>query len=206
MGDLRTTVWLARHGETAWAAEDKFNGRGDIPLNDRGRAQAQKLAARLSREPLAAVYASSLRRCVETAALLAAPHGLAPVALDALAELDFGAWDGMQRQEIVARYPAAWAAWVADPATVAPPGGETAYAALGRARAALDQIVARHEGQTLLVVAHKAINRLLLCDLLGVMPRHYRARIGQRPCALNRIEWRDGGPMVALLNDVCHYE
>ena len=200
---VKTVVWLVRHGETQWAAEDRFNGLGDIDLTERGRQQARRLAARLSAKPIAAIYCSSLRRCRETASILAAPHGLRPIPQDALVELDFGAWDGMLRGEIVAQYPDRWAAWVADPATTAPPGGETAYAALSRAAVALHQIVDRHPGQEVVVVAHKAINRLLLCDLLGIMPRHYRSRLGQRPCALNRIEWQDRRAMVTLINDVC---
>jgi broad specificity phosphatase PhoE len=200
-----TTVWLARHGETQWAAEDRYNGLGDIPINERGRAQARSLAERLRNESLAAVYCSSLHRCVETATIVAQPHGLDPLPRDAFVEVDYGAWDGMLRQEIVAQYPDLYAAWVKDPATVLPPGGESGYHALVRAAVALQQVVAQHAGQAVLVVAHKAINRLLLCDVLGIPPRLYRARVGQSPCALNRIEWYDDAPMVTLLNDTSHY-
>jgi len=203
---MNTIVWLARHGETQWAAEDKFNGLGDIELTERGRAQARGLAARLSDRPIAAVYCSTLRRAIETATIAAKPHGLEPQPHEALRELDFGVWDGMSRQQIIEQYPEEWAARVADPAAVAAPGGETGYAALSRAREALLQIVAscrEQEVQEVLIVAHKAINRLLLGDVLGIAARDYR-RLGQQPCALNCIEWQDGEPMVALLNDVCH--
>jgi probable phosphoglycerate mutase len=67
---------------------------------------------------------------------------------------------------------------------------------------ALQQVVAAHAGQAVLIVAHKATIRLLLCHILGIPPRLYRARIGQLPCALNCVEWHDGEPMVTLLNDV----
>ena len=197
-----TTVWLARHGETEWAAQDIYNGRRDIPINARGRAQARQLARRLRGEPLAAVYASSLQRCVETARIVAKPHGLTPQADPAFVEVDYGAWDGMPRAEIAAQYPDLYAAWIADPASVLPPGGETGYHVLGRAVPALQQVVDQHRGQAVLIVAHKATNRLLLCHILGIPPRLYRARIGQLPCALNRIEWHEGEPMVTLLNDV----
>jgi alpha-ribazole phosphatase len=205
LGTVKSVVWLVRHGETEWAAEDKFNGWGDIDLNDRGRAQAGRLAERLGRAQIAAVYCSSLRRCRDTAAVVAGPHNLVPIARQELMELHFGAWDGMPRPEIMARYPSEWAAWVDDPASVAPPGGETAQVALDRAVGALKQIVSAHPGQQVVVVAHKAINRLLLCTVLGIPARHYRARLGQRPCALNCIEWSERGPMVTLLNDVSHY-
>jgi broad specificity phosphatase PhoE len=201
---MRTTVWLARHGETGWAAEDRYNGRADTALSDRGRLQARRLALRLSCEPIAAVYCSSLQRCVDTASIVAERRGLVPQPLPELVEVDYGAWDGMLRTEIVAQYPELYAAWTADPASVLPPGGESGYSVLARALPALYRIVAAHAGQSVLVVAHKAVNRLLLCDLLSMPPRLYRARIGQSPCALNRIEWQGKEPMVTLMNDTSH--
>jgi broad specificity phosphatase PhoE len=197
-----TTVWLARHGETEWAAKDIYNGRGDIALNAHGRVQARQLARRLRAEPLAAVYCSSLQRCVETATIVAEPHGLKPEPSPAFVEVDYGVWDGMPRAEMVAQYPDLYAAWVEDPASVLPPGGESGYQVLGRAVPALQQVVDRHRGQAVLIIAHKATNRLLLCHILGIPPCTYRKRLGQLPCALNKIEWHDGEPMVTLLNDV----
>jgi broad specificity phosphatase PhoE len=202
---MSTTVWLARHGETSWAAEDRYNGRAESSLTEHGRQQAARLADRLAAQPLAAVYCSSLERTLETAQIVAQRHGLVPVPCDGLVEVDYGAWDGLLRSEIIDRYVELYGQWVHDPAAVVPPGGEAGYCALARAADALRGIVAGHRGQALLVVAHKAINRLLLCDVLGVPARYYRARIGQAPCALNCIEWRDAGPMVTLMNDISHY-
>ncbi len=203
---MTTVVWLARHGETRWAAEDRYNGRADTELSERGRRQARQLAARLSREPVAAVYCSSLNRCTETASFVAERHGLMPRPVADLVEVDYGAWDGMLRTEILARYAELYAAWKADPASVLPPGGESGYSVLARALPALHGIVAAHPDHTVVVVAHKAVNRLLLCDLLGIPPRLYRARIGQLPCALNRIEWHGREPMLTLLNDTSHHQ
>lgn len=138
--------------------------------------------------------------------MVARPHGLEPVLCPDLVEIDFGAWDGMLRSEIVARYPELYAAWRHDPAGVPAPGGEPGYAALARAAPAVYEIVGRHAGQAILIVAHKAINRLLLCHWLDLPPRFYRSRLGQLPCALNCIEWLDGEPMVTLVNDTAHLE
>jgi broad specificity phosphatase PhoE len=202
---MMTTVWLARHGETRWAAEDRYNGRADTGLSERGRQQAGQLAARLSGESIVAVYCSALQRCVETASLVGERHGLVPQVVPDLVEVDYGAWDGMLRTEILARYPELYAAWEADPASVLPPGGESGYSVLARVLPALQGIIAAHTGRSVVIVAHKAVNRLLLCHLLGIPPRLYRARIGQLPCALNRIEWRGVEPMLTLLNDTSHY-
>lgn len=200
-----TTLWLARHGQTIWTVDDKFNGWSDIPLTETGRAQARGLGDWLQGEALAAVYSSPLSRCVETARLAGAPHGLEPVLLPELKELHYGAWDGLPRPDIIANYPAEWEAWVCDPAGQAAPDGETGYAVLARAVPALQALVARHAGETVLVVAHKAVNRLLLCDFLGVPPRDYRARIGQAACALNCVRWFDDVPRVELMNSTAHY-
>jgi broad specificity phosphatase PhoE len=202
---MTTTVWLARHGETGWAAEDRYNGRADTELSARGRCQARQLALRLSGEPVAAVYCSSLQRCADTASIVAQRQKLSPQLVPELVEVDYGVWDGMLRIEIVAQYPELYAAWTADPASVLPPGGESGYSVLARALPALHRIVAAHPGQSVVIVAHKAVNRLLLCDLLSMPPRLYRARIGQSPCALNQIEWHGREPMVTLINDTSHY-
>jgi broad specificity phosphatase PhoE len=151
---VKTTVWLARHGETPWAREDRYNGRSDIPLTASGRAQAERLAARLCGVPLTAVYCSSLKRCVETATACADPHNLVPIPRHAFAEVDYGKWDGMLRLEIVAQYPDLYAAWTADPVTVTPPQGESGLHALGRAALALRQIVVDDPGEAVLLVAH----------------------------------------------------
>lgn len=201
---MKTTVWLARHGETRWAAEDRYNGRADTELSEHGRRQACQLAVRLSGEPVVAVYCSSLSRSVETASRVAERHGLVPRPVADLMEVDYGSWDGMLRTEIQAHYSELYEAWKADPASVLPPGGESGYGVLARAIPALHAIVASHGGHTIVVVAHKAVNRLLLCDLLGMPPRLYRARIGQLPCALNRIEWHGKEPMLTLMNDTSH--
>ncbi|HEU0337127.1 MAG TPA: histidine phosphatase family protein, partial [Gaiellaceae bacterium] len=99
------TVLLARHGETDWNREGRFQGHADPPLNDLGRAQARELADRLAREPLAAVYASPLRRAYETAEIVAATHDLPLRSVAGLREVDVGSWSGLTRSEIEARFP-----------------------------------------------------------------------------------------------------
>jgi alpha-ribazole phosphatase/probable phosphoglycerate mutase len=120
-------------------------------------------------------------------------------------ELNYGVWDSMARNDIIAQYPEVWAAWVRDPAGVAAPDGESGYDVLARVVPAIKKLVTRHAGEEFLVVAHKAVNRLFLCNALGVPARDYRRRIGQSACALNCIEWIDGEPRVTLMNSTAHY-
>ena len=100
-----TTILLARHGETEWNREGRWQGWADPSLNDTGRAQARELAEQLRATPFDAVYSSDLRRALETAVILAAPHDLAVVTDADLREIDVGAWSGLTRAEITERFP-----------------------------------------------------------------------------------------------------
>jgi len=107
-----TTILLARHGETDWNREGRFQGWADPPLNATGCAQAVELSVELMAEDLAAVYSSPLRRAYETAEVVAASRGLEPVTVDALREVDVGSWSGLTRAEIELRFPDQYARWL----------------------------------------------------------------------------------------------
>src|SRR5690349_15996562 len=100
-----TTLLLARHGETDWNREGRWQGWADPPLNELGRRQATRLAEQLRTIPFDAVYSSDLRRAHETAEILAAPHAVPIVVDPALREIDIGSWSGLTRAEIAARFP-----------------------------------------------------------------------------------------------------
>ena len=147
-----TTILLARHGETDWNREGRFQGHADPPLNRTGRAQAVDLSVALMAEQLAAVYSSPLRRALETAEVLAASHGLEPVPVDDLREVDVGSWSGLTRAEVEDHFPAQFTRWLnygrgwED--------GET-YEEMGRrAVDALLRLAAAHDGERVLAVTH----------------------------------------------------
>jgi broad specificity phosphatase PhoE len=147
-----TTIFLARHGETDWNRDNRFQGHADTPLNETGRAQASELSAALADEPLAAVYSSPLRRAFETAEIVAAPHGLEPVPVDALREVDVGSWQGLTRAEVEQRFPEQYARWLDYEAGWE--DGES-YEEMGRrVIAALLELAAAHEGERILAVSH----------------------------------------------------
>jgi broad specificity phosphatase PhoE len=201
-----TRLLLVRHGATTLSAEDRFAGATNVDLSDDGRGQARALARRLAHETLHAVYASPLRRTLETASILAEPHGLAPEPRDGLREIDHGRWEQLKRAEVEERFPEEYAAWEADPFTFAPEGGETGLAVMARAMPVLRAIVEKHPGQRVLVVSHKATIRLALASLLGFDPRGYRDRLDQLPCSLNMLDFKDPvRARLVLYNDVSHY-
>ena len=202
---MDTHIFLARHGETAWSRDDYFCGSSDVELSDAGQRQAEALAQALHAVPLAAIYASSLARAVATAVPVAAGHGLQAASVAELREMDFGAWEGRLRADVATTDAARYHAWQRDPAMVAPSGGENAYVVAARVMPALAQLIAAHTGETVLIVGHKTVNRILLCHLLGIPVRHYRERVVQDVCSLNHLRvGRDGDVRVTRLNDTSH--
>ncbi|TCO91903.1 putative phosphoglycerate mutase [Chthoniobacter flavus] len=206
MRPVNTRIFLIRHGATVLTAEDRFAGATDVPLSDEGREQARRLGARLSGEKVAAVYASTLGRTIETARLVSEPHGLEVQPREGLREISHGHWEQMTRREVDEKYPEESAAWEADPYTFAPVGGESGLAVTARALPALLEIVRSHQGEQVMVVSHKATIRLLLSSLLGFDPRRYRDNLDQNPAALNIVDFKGAiRARLTLFNDTSHY-
>lgn len=202
---MKTRILLIRHGATAFSDQDRFAGSVDIELSEKGRELARRLAERLAKAKIDAFYCSDMKRTMETAGIVARAHGRSPLPVAGLREIDHGQWEGLVHQEVEKKFAAEFAAWAADPFTVAPPGGETGLHVLSRALPALRQIVIDQQGKTVLVVAHKATNRLLLCSLLGIDPREYRERVAQDLACLNVLDFKDPSHAEAVvLNDTSH--
>ena len=207
MKSKATRVFMVRHGATVLSAEDRFAGATDVELSDEGREQTRRLAERLSRKKIVAVYASPLGRTMETAQILAAPHRLEVQACDGLREISHGRWEQMTRREVEEKFPEEAAEWEKDPYTFAPLGGESGLAVTARALPALVEIVRAHPGDHVLVVSHKGTIRLLLSSLLGFDPRRYRDNLDQNPAALNIVDFKDPSrARLTLFNDTSHYD
>ena len=202
-----TRLYLVRHGATQMTAENRFSGAIGADLSDEGRRQAARLGDRLQDDGIAAVYASPLSRSMDTAHIIAGACGVKPIVHDGLREISHGAWEGLTRREVEERFPKEYAAWEEDPFTYAPEGAESGVAVLARALPAIRHIVTAHEGQSILVVSHKATIRLLLCGLLGIDARGYRDRLDQSPACLNVLDFRDPvRARLTLFNDTSHYD
>lgn len=203
---MSTRVVLIRHGDTPASQDGRFTGANDIPLSEEGRVHASELATRLSRYPVHAVYASSLRRARETAGYVAQVHSLEVTPVPELREMDHGVWNGLNRAEIAQKYPGDIEKSNADPYHFAPQGGESAAAVLERAFPAMQALVRAHPDQTLVVVAHKTTNRLLICRAVGIEPRLYREKLAQRPACINILQFENENEAeLLLLNDIGHY-
>ncbi len=161
-----TTILLARHGETDWNRELRFQGHADPPLNETGRRQARELAKRLAGERLDAVYSSPLRRARETADIVAERLGLAVEVDEGLCEVDVGSWSGLTRAEIEERFPEAFRRWIDHG-----PGwedGESYEEMAVRVVAALGRISRRHRGGRVLMVTHGGPIRAAQAHILGL--------------------------------------
>ena len=203
---MSTRMFLVRHGETSVAAEDRFAGSSDVPLSAAGRAQAERLAARLSTEKIAAAYCSPMQRTRDTAAIVAAPHRCVAEPRDGLREIGHGHWEGMRRSDVEAQFPAEYAAWEEDPYTFAPEGGESGVQVVARALPIIRDIAVAHAGKNVLVVSHKATIRLIVASVLGFDARGYRDRLDQLPACLNVLDFSTPVRVrLVLFNDVSHY-
>ena len=203
---MSTRVFLVRHGATVLSAEDRFAGAVDVLLSDEGRAQARHLGTRLAHESLAAVYASPMKRTMETAKLACEPHGLDVTPVDAIREIAHGRWEGMTRKDVERDFKTEYERYEEDPFTFAPVGGESGLQVTARALPALLDLVIKHQNERILVISHKATIRLILSSLLGFDPRKYRDRLDQAPAALNILDFRDvGQARLTLFNDTSHY-
>ncbi len=183
-----TTIYLVRHGEVAGnsGAVRTFAGARDLELTPRGLRQAESIAARLENTEIDAVYASTLQRAWRTADGIAARFGLETVREPGFCEVDYGAWEGLSEAEILADYADLWARRVEDPWSVAPPGGESYEMLWARLQPSWDAVIARHDGQNIVIVGHNGSIRVLLCQLLGAPPANAR-RLQIDNCSVTKL-------------------
>jgi len=201
----RTTIYLARHGQSEWNNQSLITGQLDPGLSPKGEQQSVALAECLRDEELAAVYTSALQRTVATAQPTARMKGLKMVSLAALNEIHLGVLQGRHRDERDPEAQSLWAQWQADLWGYRVPGGERFDEFAQRVGEGLQAILQQHTGQRFLVVGHRATNRVLLGTLLG-WPRErwaelrlrnkyfYRIRLGATPeVATYTLSGRDTG-------------
>ena len=203
---MTTRLYLVRHGATPLSAEDRFSGAANVFLSDEGRSQAEHLANRLANDHIDAIYASPLDRTLETANILAKPHGIKPITRDGVREISHGHWEGLSRNEVKERFPDEYEAWESDPFTFAPKDGESGISVLARSLPVIREVVVNHKEGNVLVVSHKATLRLILSSLLGFDVRGFRDRLDHAPASLNILDFKD--PVRArlmLFNDTSHY-
>jgi len=197
-----TTVYLVRHGQTAWNKEEVFRGRADIPLNETGRKEALLTGQYLRGVKVDWVYSSPLSRAVETAEAIARSQGKGVGILEGLIDIDFGQWQGISHEEVKKRYEELYRQWKDTPHLVRFPGGETLGEVRERALGAIHGVIADHAAHILVMVSHRVVNKVLLCGLLGLDNSHFW-QIGQDTGCINILEFGEGFTLRCV-NDTCH--
>ncbi|MEN6372727.1 MAG: histidine phosphatase family protein [Armatimonadota bacterium] len=196
-------ILLVRHGRVEWNAKSAYAGWTDLPLDEHGVKEAKMAAKRLGNAAISAVYSSDLVRARRTAEIIAEPHGLSVNIEPGIREINYGEWEGLGIDEVKKAYGEDFfRAWVADPENIRIPGGETFGELRDRASAAMARIAALHPGQTIAVVAHKSVNRVLICHWMGIAVGRYK-QIEQKNCAINAVMLSKNRTVVETVNDMC---
>jgi alpha-ribazole phosphatase len=200
---LMTRFILVRHGETVWNHEGKYQGQIDTPLSPVGIEQGKLVAEALKNVSLDVIYASPLSRSFQTAEMCANFHDLEVIKDDRLLEINHGKWEGLYATEIEALYPDLLERWRTTVVDVVMPDGECIEDVRQRAMAAFREYAEKHQGQTVLVVAHDAVNKAVLCDILEIEQNHFWQMKQDNTC-INVFEYDRGKWRLVLMNSTVH--
>ena len=198
-----TSIYLVRHGQTAWNKEEIFRGRTDIPLDETGLKQAELVGQYFKGMEIQVIYSSSLSRAWQTAQKVAQFHHLKVQPLDGIIDMSFGKWEGRPHQEIREIDKETYRQWVETPHLVRLPGGESLDDVRVRAMAALEEVIRKNPGKTLVLVSHRVICKVLICAILDLDNSHFW-QITQDTTAINLIQHRTGKYILSLMNETCH--
>ena len=195
---------LVRHGETDWNRDGRFQGQIDIPLNENGKKQGAQAGEFLEDVKIDAAVTSSMLRPKETAEKILEHHpGVNLEATEDLWEISHGEWEGKLESEIESGYPGLLGKWQSTPAVVQMPGGENLEDVWGRAKVGWHNVVAAFSEsdrpKTVMVVAHDAINKAILCQLFGLGPEHFW-QFKQGNGAVSVIDYHGGPESVPVLS------
>lgn len=205
---MKTVLYLIRHGATEanLARPPVLQGRRyNPPLAPLGIRQAEATRDFLAIRPIEHCYCSPLRRAVQTATIVAAPHGLSPIPLDALIECDVGRWERLDWETIRSRDSDAYRQFQENPAVHGYPDGESFLDVHQRVQAALEKLLTKHAGQAMLIVGHHVVNRTFLAGLLGLLPEQAR-QLELDNCGISVVVREGERTTVNTLNAAFHLQ
>jgi len=196
---------LIRHGESTWNRERRIQGQLDPPLSEQGHQQARRVAGRLARRQVEALYTSDLLRASQTAAPIASAIGVEARPMKELREIFLGDWEGLHADELAQRFPEAWDAWTREPSWDVVPRGEGASAFEARVASAIEHLFEQHSHGDAIVVTHGGVIQIALHSVVG-RPSHglFPFRISNGSVTI--VERRNGRMVIATVNDTSHLE
>jgi phosphoserine phosphatase len=190
-----TQIILTSNGNTPWDQDKIFQGSKDIPLDDLGREEAWAAGQWLKDENIHAVYTSPLARARDTAIAIARHHDLKVLDLPGLADLSYGDWEGVPWEEVKVKYADLYRQWETAPHTVCFPNGEPLAVLRTRSLGAVEEVVQCHPDRTVLLMAHRAVNKVLIAAFIGLDNSNFW-RIAQDTTAINRFHLVEDGRRV----------
>jgi broad specificity phosphatase PhoE len=199
-----TEVIIARHGQTEWNVGEVFRGRIDIALDETGLKQAELLAEYLSKKMIEAIYSSPLKRAVQTAEAIVHLHNLKVEIAPGLIDFNFGKWQGLPHQEVKEKYRELYAEWDLSPHRVRMLDGESLGDVRKRAIGVVDGVVSKHKG-TVVLVAHRVVNKVLICALLGLDNSHFW-NIKQDTCGMTTFTYENGQFILTEHNNTSYLQ
>jgi phosphoserine phosphatase len=203
---LTTKIILTRHGHVEGITPRRFRGRQDVPLSSLGRAQAETTAKRISEawRPTV-VYTSPMGRCVATGAAIAKACGVENKVLQALNDLDYGAWQWKTHDEIEAAFPELYERWHRAPQLCRFPKGESLQDLVARTGNVLRHVLSEHSDHVVVLVGHDSVNRALFMQVLE-QPLSAYWRILFEPCGISEIDFVGDVAQVRRVDELAHLE
>ena len=201
---MTLNIYFLRHGETVASKTGGFCGTSDVELTSEGMMMAKDFAVAYQSVPWKAIFCSPMRRTIATAKPLCELVGMEMQLRDGLKEIDFGKWEGKTTAEVNREYHDEYVRWQSEPGWNAPPDGERAIDIARRSSQVIEEIETNYPDGNVLVVAHKATIRIILCSLLGIDVGRYRDRIHMPVAAVSVLEFCQQGPRLLKLSDRSH--
>ncbi|MCK8061194.1 MULTISPECIES: histidine phosphatase family protein [unclassified Fusibacter] len=201
-----TTIYLTRHGQTEWNLEGRSQGKLDSKLTELGRKQAQWLAERLQPISFDAVYTSTSGRTIETQEIIMAGKSVKTTRLEGLCEMDFGSWQGKLWDEVREENPKRYDDFWKNPSAFEPDCGESYATFVKRVNEALDEITQKHEGETILIVAHGGVLKAIYSQLQNIpLDEFWTQKPYMHSANLTIIERQEGSDTFLLQGCIDHY-
>ncbi|AFY42812.1 histidine phosphatase family protein [Nostoc sp. PCC 7107] len=197
-------IYFLRHGQTEYSRNNAFCGSIDSELTPEGLDMAEAFASAYQSLDWADIFCSPMRRTIATAKPLCTAIGIEPQLREGLKEINYGQWEGKTPEFISQEYHDDFLRWSADPAWYAPTGGEMAITIASRAMGVIEEIKHFHQSGNVLVVAHKATIRIMLCSLLGIDVGRFRYRLDCPVGSVSVVEFTSHGPLLRSLADRSH--
>ncbi len=196
---MPTKLILIRHGETTWNSKRRYCGFADVPLSNKGKCQAKKLAGRLKFEKIHKIYSSDRRRALQTAKIIFKGYEIEKI--PELQEINFGCFEGLTHRQILKKYPEIYKKWLNDPYKTVIPSGEKLADFKKRITRIFKKIVSLNPGKTTAIVSHGGAISIFIT---GILKNRNFWKYIPASTSITVVEYKKGKPNIAVLNDASH--